>query len=73
MEALQVRQREQNPVIEQIGDLILASAVEWGDSYVTYAKNLPFGEDVIKIEKSKNEQFKDFINVSHFHLFVRRL
>ncbi|KAH8924026.1 Dbl-like domain-containing protein [Atractiella rhizophila] len=60
-ESLLVRQREQTPLVRDIGAVILGAAVEWGELYIRYAKNLPFAINLVKIEKAKNEAFTDFV------------
>lgn len=62
-EALTQRQREQGPVIQNIGDVVINAAVDWGLAYVNYAKAYPFADARIKAEKAKNPLFDQFLTV----------
>jgi hypothetical protein len=59
----QIRQREQSPVIESIGDLLLDAALEWGQAYIDYTEAQVLGEYLVNAEKSKNSAFATFLQV----------
>ncbi|KIM21778.1 hypothetical protein M408DRAFT_80040, partial [Serendipita vermifera MAFF 305830] len=59
-----VRQREQVPIIQRIGDIFLGAAAEFRMVYPTYIGNLPFAEIRIKEEAETNVNFKRFLEQS---------
>lgn len=61
--AFQVRQREQNPVVESIGDLVLDAALEWGQAYMDFAEAQVMGEYLVNEEKTTNSAFATFLQV----------
>jgi hypothetical protein len=61
--AFQIRQREQNPVVESIGDLVLDAALEWGQAYMDFAEAQVTGEYLVQEEKSTNSAFATFLQV----------
>ena len=61
--AFQVRQREQNPVVTAIGDIILDAALEWGQAYMDYADAQVMGEYLVNEEKNQNSAFSTFLAV----------
>ncbi len=52
VERLHIRQREENPIIQTIGDLFLSAALDWGDAYTTYLINYPLAISRVKREMS---------------------
>lgn len=63
LEQIYVRQREQSPVIQGIGDIFLEAATEFRVVYPNYVGNLPVGEKRMKDELEKNAEFKRFVEV----------
>ena len=63
LEALLTRQREQYPIIQSIGDIVLDAASTWGAEYHQYTTNLPFAEMRFKKEKISNPRFLEFLAV----------
>ena len=61
--AFLVRQREQNPVVHSIGDIILDAALEWGQAYMDYAEAQVMGEYLVNEEKNQNSAFSTFLAV----------
>ena len=68
LEMVYVRQREQAPVIQTIGDIFLAAATEFRLAYPIYVGHLPVAEKRMKDEMEKNAEFKRFIEVSNSRL-----
>lgn len=66
-EALLQRQREQGPVIQNIGDVVINAALDWGPAYCHYARYYPFADATIKAEKARNTTFDQFLTA-----FTRR-
>lgn len=60
---INVRQREQSPVIQGIGDIFLEAATEFRVTYPNYVGNLPVAEKRMKDELDKNAEFKRFVEV----------
>lgn len=67
LEVMYVREREQGPVIQWIGDIFLSAAAEFRVVYPLYVGNLPTAEKRVKDEIENNHQFRLFVEVS-FHL-----
>ena len=63
LEMIFVRQREQAPVIQCIGDIFLDAATEFRLAYPIYVGHLPVSEKRMKEEMEKNAEFKRFIEV----------
>ncbi|UZJ52746.1 hypothetical protein CBS101457_002066 [Exobasidium rhododendri] len=63
VERLHVRQREENPIINSIGDIFLDAALEWGGAFETNMTNFPLAKNRILREASINPRFKDFLEV----------
>lgn len=63
LELINVRQREQAPVIQGIGDIFLEAATEFRVTYPNYVGNLPVAEKRMKDELEKNAEFKRFVEV----------
>ncbi|KZP01565.1 Dbl-like domain-containing protein [Calocera viscosa TUFC12733] len=61
LEILKVRQREQNPVIQKIGDIFLNSAVDFRQVYPTYVGHLPVAEKRLKDEMERNHELRLFL------------
>ncbi|CAG8438590.1 10628_t:CDS:10 [Funneliformis caledonium] len=57
---LQKLQKE-NYVVNNIGEIFLECALEFGNDYVTYNGNFPHADNTIKIEKARNPEFKRFL------------
>lgn len=65
LEVLYVRQREQGPIIQRIGDVFLNAAVEFRLAYPTYIGHHMTAEKRLKEEQENNGAFKFFLEV-HF-------
>ena len=63
LEVLYVRQREQAPVIQRIGDVFLGAATEFRLAYPIYIGHLPLAEKRMKDEIDANPEFRIFIEV----------
>ncbi|KAG6812340.1 hypothetical protein H0H92_003329 [Tricholoma furcatifolium] len=61
LENLYVRQREQAPIIETIGDILLIVAADFRDPYPGYIGNHPLAERRMKDELENNPDFRIFI------------
>ena len=61
LEVIYVRQREQYPVIQRIGDIFLEAATEFRIAYPTYLGTLPLAERRLKEELDTNSNFRMFI------------
>ncbi|KAG6841118.1 hypothetical protein C0991_001687 [Blastosporella zonata] len=61
LETLSVRQREEAPVIKQIGDILLGIAADFRDPYPAYIGNHPLAERRMKDELENNPDFRLFI------------
>lgn len=57
------RQREQSPVIERFGDVVLDCAIAWGPTYLEFAKTQAIGDYLITEEKAGNPSFAAFLEV----------
>ncbi|KAI7943871.1 hypothetical protein MJO28_011399 [Puccinia striiformis f. sp. tritici] len=62
LQNLLIRQQDQHPLVQSIGDVLLNSALEWGQDYIRYTSDHVFGEVEVNEEKSKNLQFAELIN-----------
>lgn len=58
-----VRQREQGPIIQRIGDIFLGAAAEFRMVYPVYVGNLPVAEKRVKEEADNNAEFRRFLEV----------
>lgn len=67
---MRVRQREQQPVIQQIGDVFLSAAAEFRVVYPLYIGQLPVAEKTVKDETESNVEFKNFLEVRHQSLVL---
>lgn len=63
LEVLAVRQREQYPIIQRIGDIFLHAASEFRTAYPIYVGNLPAAEKRWKDEVEQNSDFKRWLEV----------
>ncbi|KAJ7614694.1 Dbl-like domain-containing protein [Mycena polygramma] len=61
LEVVYVRQREQAPVIQRIGDIFLDAATEFRLAYPIYVGHHPLAEKRMKEELDSNPQFRLFI------------
>ncbi|RXW24807.1 hypothetical protein EST38_g1012 [Candolleomyces aberdarensis] len=61
LEVLYVRQREQGPVIQRIGDIFLEAATEFRLAYPAYTGHYPTAEKRLKEEIEHNSEFKLFL------------
>lgn len=71
LEAICVRQREQAPVVQMIGDVFLEAATEFELAYSIYVDHLPMAEKRLKDEIDNNWNFRLFLEVSHMYSFPR--
>lgn len=61
VEAMYVRQREQAPIIQRIGDVFLEAAREFRFAYPTYVGHLPLAEKRFKDEIESNADLRLFL------------
>jgi hypothetical protein len=61
LEVMAVRQREQAPIIQFIGDIFLTAAAEFRLAYPIYVGHLPVAEKRIKDEAETNAEFRRFL------------
>ncbi|KAJ7173704.1 CNH domain-containing protein [Mycena filopes] len=61
LEVMYVRQREQAPVIQRIGDVFLAAATEFRLAYPIYIGHHPLAEKRLKEEMDANPEFRIFL------------
>ncbi|KAJ7780243.1 Dbl-like domain-containing protein [Mycena maculata] len=61
LEVVYVRQREQAPVIQRIGDIFLDAATEFRLAYPIYVGHHPLAEKRMKEELDANPQFRLFV------------
>jgi hypothetical protein len=73
VEALHIRQREEQPIIHSIGDLFLDAALEWQNAFITYVANYPIAKSRIGREQSINPRFNQFIETCRRDPVSRRL
>jgi len=64
LEVMYVRQREQHPVIQSVGDIFLDIATEFRIVYPIYIGHHPLAEKRMKEELEHNPDFRLFIEVS---------
>jgi len=62
LQNLLIRQQDQHPLVKGIGDVILNSALEWGQDYIRYTSDHVFGEAEVNDEKSRNPSFAELIS-----------
>lgn len=63
IEALYVRQREQAPIIQKIGDVFLEAARSFRYAYPLYIGHLPLAEKRFKEEMDANAKLRLFFEV----------
>ncbi|RDX54148.1 Dbl-like domain-containing protein [Lentinus brumalis] len=73
LEMIYVRQREQSPVVQGIGDIFLEAATEFRLAYPIYVGHLPVAEKRMKDELEKNAEFKRFVEQCSRHPDAHRL
>ena len=66
LEVMEVRQREQYPIIQRIGDVFLTAATDFRDVYAEYVGNLPVAEKRLKDEMETNAELRRFLEVRSF-------
>jgi hypothetical protein len=64
LEVMYVRQREQHPIIQKVGDIFLDIATEFRIVYPIYIGHHPLAEKRLKEELEHNPEFRLFIEVS---------
>jgi len=64
LEVMYVRQREQHPIIQKVGDIFLDIATEFRVVYPIYIGHHPLAEKRLKEELEHNPEFRLFIEVS---------
>ena len=65
LEVMEVRQREQFPLIQRIGDVYLSAATDFRNVYAEYVGNLPVAEKRLKDELEQNQELRVFVEVLH--------
>lgn len=65
LEVMYVRQREQAPIIQRIGDIFLDAATEFRLAYPTYIGHYPVAEKRLKDEIDNNPEFRLFLEVCY--------
>ncbi|KAL6309388.1 Dbl-like domain-containing protein [Sparassis latifolia] len=73
LEVMNVRQREQAPVILGIGDIFLEAATEFRLAYPIYVGHLPVAEKRVKDEMEHNAEFRRFLEQCARHPDAHRL
>lgn len=63
LEVMYVRQREEAPIIQRIGDIFLDAATEFRIAYPAYLGNLPRAEKRLKDETEHNAELRRFLEV----------
>ncbi|KAG8878034.1 hypothetical protein FRB97_002821 [Tulasnella sp. 331] len=66
LENLNVRQREQRPVIQRIGDVFLTAATEFTWAYPRYVGHLPIAEKRLKDERAARHPDSRRLDLRHF-------
>jgi len=61
--AYTTRQREQSPVVQEIGDVILDLALSWGPIYLQYFECQVKGDYLVSQERESNPLFAEFMEV----------
>ncbi|KAH9479317.1 Rho1 guanine nucleotide exchange factor 1 [Psilocybe cubensis] len=64
LEVMNVRQREEGPIILRIGDIFLQAAAEFRFAYPTYIGHYPISEKRLKDEMDSNSEFRLFLEAS---------
>ncbi|KAF9525947.1 Dbl domain-containing protein [Crepidotus variabilis] len=61
LDFLNVRQREEHPIIQRVGDIFLEAATEFRNVYPTYVGHHPLAEKRMKQEIEQNPEFRIFL------------
>lgn len=69
-DALLNRQREHTDLIQNIGDVVLNIALDWGSQYKNYASHYPFAKASIQQEKQRNPSFELYVNVGYLEFVL---
>ncbi|KAF9204689.1 RHO1 GDP-GTP exchange protein 2 [Haplosporangium sp. Z 27] len=72
LEQLRIRQEEQ-PMVETIGDVLLAHVVEFEDAYLKYIPRISISEFISKKEEARNPKYAQFLSECSRHPESRRL
>ena len=64
-----IRQREQAPIVQRIGDVFLGAAMEFRLAYPDYLGHYPIAEKRMKDEMEINSEFRLFLEVSIHQIF----
>ena len=70
LEVMYVRQREEHPVIQSVGDIFLDAATEFRRVYPGYVGRFPMAEKRLKEEMEQNPEFRLFLEVRNELLFL---
>jgi len=63
LDVMYVRQREQYPVIQSVGDIFLDAATEFRGVYPNYVGRYPMAEKRLREEMEQNPEFRIFLEV----------
>lgn len=63
LENLRIRQREQHPIVQGVGDLLLQAALEWGPVYVKVMSDSVMAEAEVNDEKLVNPALSELVAV----------
>ena len=66
LEVMYVRQREQAPIIQSVGDIFLDAATEFRSVYPTYVGRFPMADKRLREEMEQNPELRIFLEVSNF-------
>lgn len=72
MERLHIRQREEHPIIQAVGDIFLDAALEWTEVYQSNLVNFPLAKSRVRREMQINPRFKEFIETCRRHPLAHR-
>ncbi|WFD33428.1 Rho guanine nucleotide exchange factor [Malassezia cuniculi] len=72
VQQLHVRQREQSPVVQHLGDIVLAAALEWGHVYTAYVQHYPIAVDRLKRETAANPRIAQWVDECRRHPRAQR-
>ncbi|KDQ19102.1 hypothetical protein BOTBODRAFT_103593 [Botryobasidium botryosum FD-172 SS1] len=73
LEVMRVREREQAPIIQRIGDVFLGAAAEFRLAYPNYVGHFQVAEKRLKDELESNPEFRLFVEQCARHPDSRRL
>lgn len=62
VQQLHERQREEGPVIQTIGDVVVQAALEWATTYTAYVAHYPFALARLKTEAASNARLQRFLD-----------